>query len=795
MKQIEDFQFGTKAETLEKLKPMVDSAIVLDLIYFSIVQWNAAVEEKLNQIQSRFSGQKIVIRSSAASEDGADTSLAGMYLSVLDVSADDREGVRDAVQRVVDSMPSKLRDQVIVQRMAKDITVSGVIMTFDAASGAPYYCIEFDDETGRTDSVTSGTGNHKSLYVYRGADDDYIESSRIEAFVDLASRLEEICCCTTLDIEFGMNSEGQLFLFQVRRLVLAKNWHPVIERRAKRQLMHAEEFLAAKSGRHDYLLGQRSIFAVMPDWNPAEIIGTTPRPLASSLYQTLVTDSVWAQARAVMGYRDLTDTPLMIILARHPYIDVRASFNSFLPADLESEIGAKLVDAWMARFETNPELHDKIEFEIVPTCIDFCVQRTFDQRYEKLLNDDEKRQYLGALTSVTRDALRPGEENTLSQAIRQVASIRALLNRPLTDPSPDAALARAFRLIDYCRASGTLPFAIGARHAFIAEALLRSAVERGALTAARFDAFKRTVSTVSGEMVAKYSAVCNGSLPKTEFYEEFGHLRPGTYEITSHRYDERGDFFADDGAEYKQPADETFQLTAAEEKAIEHLLSESHLDIVTPEALLEYASTAIAARENIKFEFTRLLSEALSLIEEWGLHYGLSRSDISHLAWNDIVAIRTEPPLDDLDRHFLEKADRARQNQQAAQTLKFAHIITQPRDIYVATLNRSVPNFIGEGAVTGKVTRLEANSPSNLDLADSIVCIENADPGFDWIFTKKPAALVTCFGGANSHMAVRCAELGIPAAIGCGDLLFDRIASTRNAEINCGQKILRPLSV
>lgn len=795
MSNMAPFTFGTKAETLVKLKPLVKSATVLDLTYFSVDQWRSDQETLLKDIQQAFAGYKLAVRSSAASEDSAETSLAGMYHSVLHVPADNDSCLAAAIEEVVASMPASTRDQVIIQQMAEDITVSGVIMTFDAANGAPYYSIDFDDESGRTDSITSGTGLHKSLYVYRGADKNYIGSPRIEAFVKLASELEDICRCSTLDIEFGMDRNGQLFLFQVRQLVLAKTWHPVIERRAKRQLQHVEAFLAAQTGHHEHLLGRRSIFAVMPDWNPAEIIGTTPRPLASSLYQSLITDSVWARARAMMGYRDLTDTPLMIILARHPYIDVRASFNSFLPACLGNEVGEKLVDAWLDRLEAHPELHDKVEFDIVPTCIDFCFQDTFEQRYQTILTEEEQTEYKAALTSVTRDAIAPGSDNSLSLALEQVTTLKQIVKQPLADDSPDTALRRACRLIDLCRSSGTLPFAIAARHAFIAEALLRSAVSQGALTAERFDAFKRTVSTVSGEMLVKYSQVRDGVIGKAEFYEEYGHLRPGTYEITSPRYDERGDLF-DDGVPDKVFASAaTFQLTDGETQALGRLLAEAQLDVISPQGLFEYAAQAIAARENVKFEFTRLLSEALSLVEKWGLFHGLSRDDLSYLSWNDILEIRTEPPLDDLDRHFLEKAEKSRQNMISAQTLKFAHIITKPRDIYVATLNRSVPNFIGDGSASGNIVKLEANSSSHVELSGCILCIENADPGFDWIFTKEPAALITCFGGANSHMAVRCAELGIPAAIGCGDLHFGRISSAKSAELNCAEKILRPLDV
>ena len=51
-----------------------------------------------------------------------------------------------------------------------------------------------------------------------------------------------------------------------------------------------------------------------------------------------------------------------------PYIDVRLSFNSFVPADLKDEIANKLVDYYIDRLKAEPALHDKVEFEIVLSC-------------------------------------------------------------------------------------------------------------------------------------------------------------------------------------------------------------------------------------------------------------------------------------------------------------------------------------------------------------------------------------------------------------------------------------------
>ena len=55
----------------------------------------------------------------------------------------------------------------------------------------------------------------------------------------------------------------------------------------------------------------------------------------------------------------------------------------------------------------------------------------------------------------------------------------------------------------------------------------------------------------------------------------------------------------------------------------------------------------------------------------------------------------------------------------------------------------------------------------NIKLDRKIVLIENADPGLIGYF-QNIAGLITKYG-ANSHMAIRCAEFDIPAAIGCGE--------------------------
>ena len=69
--------------------------------------------------------------------------------------------------------------------------------------------------------------------------------------------------------------------------------------------------------------------------------------------------------------------------------------------------------------------------------------------------------------------------------------------------------------------------------------------------------------------------------------------------------------------------------------------------------------------------------------------------------------------------------------------------------------------------------------------------IENADPGFDWIFAKNPSGLITKYGGANSHMAIRCAEFIIPAAIGCGEQRYESLIKANQIMLDCSGSLIK----
>ena len=76
-------------------------------------------------------------------------------------------------------------------------------------------------------------------------------------------------------------------------------------------------------------------------------------------------------------------------------------------------------------------------------------------------------------------------------------------------------------------------------------------------------------------------------------------------------------------------------------------------------------------------------------------------------------------------------------------------------------------------------------------LKNKVVLIDNADPGYDFIFTYSIKGLITKYGGSNSHMAIRCLELGIASIIGVGEEKFNTIKKCNKINLNCEQKFFR----
>lgn len=793
------FQFGTKAETLQLLTPLISRCTIPTFHYFTLEEWYAAQEVVIARLQSQFFDGTVIIRSSAAGEDKAIRSLAGVYDSVPDVFASERPALIAAVEQVIASYAGSdsglgRGHQILVQQMVQDVSMSGVIFTQDLTTGAPYYVINYDDKTGRTDTVTAGAVlSNRTLSIARHAVAE-LQSERFSVLLSVVQELEQITGHDALDIEFAVDKNYKVHLFQVRQISTQPHWNRGITLKVSDVIDRIKSYVVYQQQEIPGLYGSRSIFGTMPDWNPAEMIGTAPRPLALSLYRYLITDYAWREARRQMGYHDPRGTRLMAVLAGKPYIDTRLSFNSFLPRDLDSTIANKLVNAWLDRLCAHKELHDKIEFEVAITALTFDFDELVAQHIPQILSLQELATYRAELFTLTANLIE-GKVSPISgelQKIKMLADRRFDLLRNYRNPN----LTMVSGLLEDCITLGTVPFSILARHAFIATSFIRSLVKRGVLSPQEADLFKGSIKTVATELVDDTNRFLDGTLGRAGFMEKYGHLRPGTYDIISKRYDQRDDLLA--GAITRIPAPRSaiqdFHFSDVQLSQIDALLKEFGYS-VDPSAFIQYMKDAIAAREYGKFVFTKNVSDSLEIIGIWGEKIGLSREELSYIRIGDLLDTLHCAEGRTLEQHLRDLSEEERARHEITRAVRLPYLIERPEDISIVPLLHHTPNFITEKTARAPHVVLDGKNDEVMDLQGKIILIESADPGFDWIFSRPIVGLVTKYGGANSHMAIRCAEFGLPAAIGCGEQIFDRLLRSGAISLNCFEKRIDPIEL
>ena len=778
---------NSKGQVLNQVKDRIGQFVVPDFLIFESDAYGADRVDVLRTVAAHFATETVVVRSSASDEDGLTRAMAGEYDSILNVSADDQEAVGAAIDKVLSSYerngPRTKSEEVIVQRMVKNVCMSGVIFTHDLNTGAPYYVVNYDDVSGATDAVTSGGKySNRTLYIHREAL-DAVRSERFSRLMSAVRELEDVVGSRFLDVEFAVGEDLVPYLLQVRAITTQPNWNRGIASRINSTLSAIQAFVCERLGRMPGVYGQTTVLGQMPDWNPAEMIGRAPRALAYSLYRTLITDHAWRIGRATMGYAVPAGQPLMISLAGQPFIDVRLSFHSYLPAGLPSSTAEKLVDIWLSPLRQHPELHDKVEFEVAITTYSFDIDQKLDRLVGDALSAAERATFKDLLREQLHALLSPGSAGSVTSAM---AKVQALEARHLAAISSAKAptLAALHGMLDECQNHGTIPFAMLARHGFIAKTILNSLCERGLIDREDMLDILGSFTTVAGELVDWMHQLQRGDLPRATFMKRFGHLRPGTYDILSLRYDQMPDFGTSSTPINIEPGHVPFTLDGAKRKQIDSLLVEEGFAELNTDTLLAYVRDGTVGREYGKLVFTRTVSDILELIAGYGERHGLSREEMSHIPLQQLLDAASSSGEDGIEQRLRAISKQEAERHALSVAIRLPQVLFDEAGVHVVPFQVSMPNFITHKKVTAAsvVVTTEGRAP---DLGQKIVLIENADPGFDWIFSEAIAGLITKYGGANSHMAIRCAEFGIPAAIGCGEQRFEALLKPGQISLDC----------
>lgn len=797
------FILGSKADTLIQLKPLVSESFIPSSIVFEVREWAHDSKGILQTIANTHHGDDLVVRSSARAEDTFEGSNAGAFISVIGVS--DQYSIKTAIEQVIDSYPDRNPyNQVLVQPQVKGLIANGVVVTRTLGTNAPWLTVDFE-LSARSDGVTSGkSATSRTLNIFRPTSTNWLDQEMgssaltklppwMRHLLAAVKELEDLTHHSRLDIEFGIDSKQVVYVFQVRPLTLNAKNEAVTDAEFEK-ILENTRLEWPKSVQSGGIPGRDKVFLLsnMTDWNPAEILGVAPRQLAASIYEKLITNRVWSESRASLGYRQLLDRPLLKEVAGRPYVDVSSSIESLLPAALNEEDSQALREFFLHWLRKHPDQHDKVEFVVVPTCL----TPEFASWAKRLSSDGHFSEnligsYRNSLKEITQSAIRFIDEDF------KLLSTLGPEFEELTRGTEMSRPEKIERVVSLCQRKGTFPFSNLARKGFIAVTLLRDAASAGIISSAAVDVFFRTIRTVSHELREHAVAVRSGLLSWGEFLSTYGHLRPGTYDINSPRYDSEPERFLRPLIESHMGNGEKEidkSPWVAERKAFFEWVR-NELDEFPDEEIEDFLRKAIEGRESAKFAFTRLVSWVLEEIKGLARDWDMSEDEISYLTLDKILdASNWDLSVATNKEKLSATVELNRTVHRLSSQIKLPGLLTSSDDLFVFLGGYDLPNFVGQNSTIEKRVYIQPGERIRPEsLAGSIVFIEAADPGFDWIFGHAIAGLVTKFGGANSHMAIRAAEFGLPAAIGVGETLFDNLVNYETIELDPTNQILRGL--
>ncbi len=761
-------KFYTKGKTLLFLKNKIHKAIVLDIILLKVSEYKKnklVLDEKIKE--KKWEKIHLIIRSSSSNEDNTNYSNAGKFLSIQNVIS--FKEIKKSVEKVIKSYSDpNSKDEVLIQPYLKDISISGVIFTRDPSNNGPYIKINYDSLSGLSDSITSGSSNDNEVFYYHRKHKHKFNDFR-DQLIDLCFELESIYEMDSLDIEFAIDKKNNIYLLQVRPLIIniPKKFSDISHYKIVNNISNTLDVWMKKN---PYLLGDKGIYGVMPDWNPAEIIGRKPKPLALSLYRELVTNEIWAYQRDNYGYRNLRSFPLLVEIEGCPYIDVRVSFNSFIPKKLNTKISNKLTNYYLQKLRDNPHLHDKIEFDIIFSCTTLTTDEDLKELKKYNFSDSEIEKIKISLCRVTNKII----SNTSSlwkKDLKKISTLQEkhekIINSELNN------ITKIYWLIEDCKRYGTLPFAGLARTAFIALSILKSLLNKKIISQKNYDDFLLSLETISTKISEDYK-----NITRSEFIKKYGHLRPGTYDILTKAYQEDFDNYFHWKKNIGSKKRSYFTPSKNQILEINKLLKNYNININAKE-LFVFIKKSIEAREYAKFIFTKNINSALKIFSKICDNYNIPRSDSAYTHISSIMSLDSSATryIDILKASIRRRKERFT----ITKSLNLPHIISNKDDVYYYYEDKSVPNYVTQNIISGKIITLD--DKNNDKISGKIVLLTRADPGYDWIFSHNIIGLITKYGGANSHMAIRASELDIPAAIGVGSL-YDKLIKTEVIEID-----------
>ena len=693
-----------------------------------------------------FASSTVAVRSSATKEDLDGASFAGMYLTRLRVPANISE-VMAAVKEVRLSKDLKektvihyMRERrlgasnhgvaVIIQEMVSP-DISGVIFSHSLNAHDGYYVISATNGLG--EAVASGLVNGELIRVARAIEFGGIQDDWVAKLISATRAIENYFKNDSLDIEFAFRDDT-LYILQCRPI--ATSPRTLIKQEDESRLVNQLNSICADISAHF----NGDVLGDMIDINPLELLGSNPSRLDISIFKCLFGDTAVEQVRRDMGY-DPLDIGLIRIVGRKPYVSLRASAFSFRPKGISIRIYDRMYDVYRKMIMDNPGLQSRVEFAVYAMSCGKKLERIMSNGQ---LNAEEKNivrsafQRLNSAFIVTSDAC---SSDFKRQAVEYQKGIQSLKGSTLANILSYASL-------------GAKSFVRVARLAFYWKNKFEETYPDEELN----ELIIGHIQSVSSRLKNDLQMYLDNKLTRDDVINRYGHLRPGQFGIF-------GEAYADDPDHYLFS-----QISTAHNYGI---AKRQH----PYEGSIEFRNAVIfmQAREEMKFLFSQAFNIFIEELKAALKYHKIAREEAARLSWDELRALLSH------------KTPTVQNEKNVLPMILPEVLIPCISNLKIIRFSEAMPSYITHTVVKARICALDTPN-QYADVRDALVLIPNADPGYDFLFHSGIAGIITKTGGPASHMCIRAVELQIPACIGCGDRIYDKLSRAHIAILDCSSK-------
>lgn len=734
----------------------------------------AQTQALLDRLRSSKDQPAFAVRSSALSEDSAQSSFAGEFETVLNVTGDAE--IRAAIEQVRRSRQSERvqaysvaqglhreHDMAVVVQTLIQAEFSGVLFTADPVTGSRATmpgnfirglgeALVAGEQTALTFTLTRPNGKY-------GGPPELRRYAR--ALYQLAHRLEDELN-SPQDIEFAI-AEGKILLLQARPITTLRAHNP-----------RTGEWNDSLMG--DYLWTNSNFGEAIPD---------VMTPLTWSLIQAF--QVVLFPITLPGGH------PLMGNIGGRFYL------NLSLPASIFTVLGMNRDRLKYESEEFFGNLPDDIEVPIIPLGRWKMLQIFLPYALRALRRVRNNRQRLPDFV-----ARFPAGCEALRIRIRDASSTAELLTlyQELDATYREALVIFQAGTSGYENSYRPLRHKLRKRMGEAETNILLTGLNEGANYLASL-----------GPLIG-LTQVARGTLTPAEYAQTYGHRGPHEFEVSLPRPAEDPIWIERQARELRTSDVEALlaKQQAQRDAAWGRFTARYPSQATRIQKQLAQAAAAARAREAIRSEVVRLMQ----VWREFALRAGAMTElddDIFFLAAHEIAAVlqgdessvahipaRREtharysalPPYPALIRGRFDPMAWAKDPHRRTDRFD-ARQPDQPRLEDPAGLIRGFPG--AAGVVEGVVRRLDAPEDGQHLHSGEILVTTTTNIGWTPLFPRA-AAIITDVGAPLSHAAIVARELGLPAVVGCGDATL-RLKTGDRVRVNGGQgtvELISPLT-